>query len=446
MRQPIRQRDILEAVAPEHLQEYEVGVAGIADEVAERFLHIADIAGLEVLGHDLRTGVEHRHRALPGDVILPFVGIGMPMHLAQGAGMERHQRRGDGLRRLEIAAVGDACLTAGGLAGRRHAAELERRRDRHLAGGAGRLRLVGRERARHLTLEDVEVVQGDVFEGVGRHPEVERQDIGRRVREPLVEQQRVVFGRAAVVEAQDELGAVLADALQGVRQAGGEIPEPAFAHVLDIGAALGVDRRHAHRALADIGPFRRLVPVQLADAAAGQAHVDAGNLLGDLEIGLRDLPRPAAVLDAPRRIVEGGPEHRHVAHVGRGRREGVGKLRGERGVLRTRISGARRIAGGVDCALRRHVRVAVGLGGCRPRRGCHRAGGCGREHIASRHRLQESLLGAAGSTRHLTTLFYWTVSNTPKSLCDSRAGGQKGRPDCLTLRSRLSGARAARSS
>jgi hypothetical protein len=42
------------------------------------------------------------------------------------------------------------------------------------------------------------------------------------------------------------------------------------------------------------------VPVQLADAAAGEAHVDAGNLLRDGEIGLGDLARPAAVLDAPR--------------------------------------------------------------------------------------------------------------------------------------------------
>ena len=40
--------------------------------------------------------------------------------------------------------------------------------------------------------------------------------------------------------------------------------------------------------------------MQLADAAGGQPHVDAGDVLGEAEVGLRHLARPAAVLDAPR--------------------------------------------------------------------------------------------------------------------------------------------------
>jgi hypothetical protein len=93
--------------------------------MAEVSLHVTDVSGLEILRHHLRPGVEHRHRRLSGDVILPFIRIRVPMHFAQAAGVYGDQGRGDGLRRLEIAAVGDARLAAGGLAGGRHAGELE---------------------------------------------------------------------------------------------------------------------------------------------------------------------------------------------------------------------------------------------------------------------------------------------------------------------------------
>jgi len=63
--------------------------------------------------------------------------------------------------------------------------------------------------------------------------------------------------------------------------------------------------------------------MQLANSPAREAHVDAGDFLRDLEIGLGDLSRPAAVLNAAWSIVEGSPEHRHVADGSRRRRESV---------------------------------------------------------------------------------------------------------------------------
>ena len=69
------------------------------------------------------------------------------------------------------------------------------------------------------------------------------------MRHPLGQQQRVELRRLAVVEAEDELAAVLADALQRVRQPGREIPQPALVHVLDVGAAVLVDGGDAADAL-----------------------------------------------------------------------------------------------------------------------------------------------------------------------------------------------------
>lgn len=153
-------------------------------------------------------------------------------------------------------------------------------------------------------------MQRDILEALGWHCEVHGKNFRRCVCHPFVDEQRVVFRRVAVVEAEDELAAVLADTLQRVRQAGGEVPQASLVHVLDVGAAVLIDGGDAARALGDEGPFGKYVPVQLANAAARQAHIYASDLFGDLEISLRDLTRPSAILNAARCVVERGPEHR----------------------------------------------------------------------------------------------------------------------------------------
>ena len=238
------------------------------------------------------------------------------------------------------------------------------------------------DRTRHLALEDIEVVQRDLAEGIGRHAEIHGERLGLRVRHPIGEQQRVELGRLAVVEADDELAPIRAHALQRMGQPRREVPQAALLHVLDVGAALPVDRGDAAGAARHVGPFGIEVPVQLADAAAGEPHVDARDLLRDLEIVLRHLARPATILDAARRVVEGGPEHGQLADIGRGRREGAGKLARHSRVVGAGIGGARWIFQGVDRPLRRHIGVAVRLGARLPGRGCEARRRCNEEIAA----------------------------------------------------------------
>ena len=106
-----------------------------------------------------------------------------------------------------------------------------------------------------------------------------------------------------VIEADDEFAAVLADALKRMH-AGREVPEPSFMHVFHIGPAELVDGRYATRAILDISPFSRKMPMQLTNLTACKAHIHAGGRFRNLEVELRNLARPATVLDAPRRIVE----------------------------------------------------------------------------------------------------------------------------------------------
>src|ERR1700761_5435892 len=110
-----------------------------------------------------------------------------------------------------------------------------------------------------------------------------------------------------------------------MRQAGREIPKAAFIHICDIGTARLVDGGYPTSAVSHVGPFGSEMPMQLADPAPRQPHINAGDFLGNLEVVLSDLPRPAAVLYAPGRVVERGPEERQIADIGCRWREGTRK-------------------------------------------------------------------------------------------------------------------------
>ena len=283
---------------------------------------------------------------------------------------------------MEVGAVGDlhraALVGAVGGGGGQRVDERELGR----AGGGGRGGLCLGQRAGHLALEDPAVVQRDVGEGFGRDAEVQRQDVGRGVGQPVGGRQGVELGRGAVVEGQHELGPVGPEALQRVRQAGREVPEIASTDVGDRGAAQRVQDRDPAMAVGHDRPLGLLVPVQLADAAGGEPHVDAGDLGRDREVGLGHLPAPAAVLDAPRGEVERGPEQGRAADVGGGRGEEGRHGAGERVVVRAG-GGERRGVGDVDGTLRRLVRVAERR--CTRGTRCHHhsSGRTGRQHLAA---------------------------------------------------------------
>ena len=113
--------------------------------------------------------------------------------------------------------------------------------------------------------------------------------------EPVAQQEGIVFVEIAVVEHQQEFAAVGIEALDRVRNAATENTRDR--------------RRRRHRrnccpwgsmavmrarAVQHVGPFGRLVPMQLANAAGIQAHVHAGDILGDAEFPHGDLAGPAA--------------------------------------------------------------------------------------------------------------------------------------------------------
>src|SRR6202050_2109313 len=110
--EPVGQRDLFVVVAAERLDEDQVIVAGVLDVVAAVAPDQADIAGLEVGGVGVRAGVEHRHPGGALHVVLPLIGIGVPVQLPHAARLDDDQGGRDRLGRREVGAVGDADAAA----------------------------------------------------------------------------------------------------------------------------------------------------------------------------------------------------------------------------------------------------------------------------------------------------------------------------------------------
>src|SRR5260221_13463199 len=64
--------------------------------------HVAYVAGVELFGANAPVRSEYGHARAPRDVVLPFVGIGMPVLLTQRTGLDLHERAGHRRRNRKL--------------------------------------------------------------------------------------------------------------------------------------------------------------------------------------------------------------------------------------------------------------------------------------------------------------------------------------------------------
>src|ERR1700691_4642330 len=112
MREPFRERQVLVDIALEHLQKFQVGVARILHIMRQRLQHVAHISRLKIHGTGAASGGEHGHSSLSCNVVLPFVGVGMPVQFANPPRMHRHNRRRDRGGNFELPKIHNAHLAA----------------------------------------------------------------------------------------------------------------------------------------------------------------------------------------------------------------------------------------------------------------------------------------------------------------------------------------------
>ena len=104
---PFVERDVVVARRLEQLEEDGILAAGILDAVAGGARDEADIIGIEVDSPRRRLRGDHFISSLALDPILPFAGIGVPMHLAHCSRLDRHHGRGDPRRHRKVGGIDD---------------------------------------------------------------------------------------------------------------------------------------------------------------------------------------------------------------------------------------------------------------------------------------------------------------------------------------------------
>ena len=132
--------------------------------------------------------------------------------------------------------------------------------------------------------------------------------------EPIGDGEGSELGEIAVVEDEHEGANAGTDPLNRVAMTAREIPDVAGAEIDDLGLSLRIDGGDAAVSVDHIGPFGGVgVPMQLAQTAGIERHIDPGKLVGDRELGDRDLLGGAAVADLGLGVVEGSAERGKLA-------------------------------------------------------------------------------------------------------------------------------------
>ena len=81
--------------ALEHLQEDQVRIPCILDVMEQGFFNVPDVSLLKVHGAGAVTCGHHSHSSFARDVILPFVGVRVPVQFPQPSGVNRDHGHGN---------------------------------------------------------------------------------------------------------------------------------------------------------------------------------------------------------------------------------------------------------------------------------------------------------------------------------------------------------------
>src|SRR5258708_248627 len=270
--------------------------------MSETLLDKGHVAGSELFGGDAAVRAENGHARAAFDVVLPLVGVWVPMHLADRARLEVLQRAGErGLDR-EFFGGYDADLTAR-VNVRLDLAEAELVRE--LVGVRGAAPQILRDAGRHLAKPDVHLALGNATDNFGRETEVLGGDGRIGLGNPVGDAESPEFGEVAVVEDQDEVRVFGAETLDRMAVALGEIPDVAGAEIGRLGLSIRHDHGPANVPLDHVGPFGRDgVPVQLAQSSGLEAHGDARYAFGNRELFHGRLSRRASLPHPPFRALD----------------------------------------------------------------------------------------------------------------------------------------------
>src|SRR5260221_7263875 len=209
-RQPFGDRDLLIVAAVEGEDDLEFLATGVLDRMAIAHRDITDVAGAKLNHLGPPAGAEDRHVGTALDVVLPFIGIGMPMELAQAPRRQRQACAGHGGRDGEFLHRDVAESATGKLPRLLREQRITVRQ--HGGIGPAWMRLQ-RQRPGCYALRNIYLALREIGEGLGWESEGLLQDRARRVANPVGNAEGTEFREMAVVEGQDEQAILGAGAL-----------------------------------------------------------------------------------------------------------------------------------------------------------------------------------------------------------------------------------------
>ena len=139
------------------------------------------------------------------------------MEFAKTSGFHGHERSRNLLGRGEILAVHDADFACRGFLTRSHGVKLKRVAETlgsGFGGGFGDIRL---KRFRTVAAEDLKGISWKLCDGLGRQPEILREHLRRSVRCPIGKEESALLREVALVEDEQKLAAIVAEALNRMR-------------------------------------------------------------------------------------------------------------------------------------------------------------------------------------------------------------------------------------
>src|SRR5580700_2291755 len=309
---PCRDRDLLIVGAVERDENFRLLVSDLADVMAEAPIDEGHVAWSELVLPILSVCSEDADLGPAPDVVLPFVGIGMPVQFAQSARFKR-QNYSRYRRRYRKLLLGNEAL---GSAGKVH--QRGRAKSKLMAHLTRRETWIHRRRRigwRHLARDDVDFFFRQLRNRFGRQAQVLRQHLRRRMRKPVGNTERTELRESPVVEDEQKVTLLRTDTLNRVSVSLGEIPYVAGSEIRDLGIAGRSDDGYAATAADHVGPFgRNRVPVKLAQGAWLQTHRNGGKTLRNGKLIDRMLTGRAGRTAPSLRLLQCEFEVRKVAH------------------------------------------------------------------------------------------------------------------------------------
>src|SRR6266403_684651 len=243
---------------------------------------VTDVSRMQKFRPETAVRPKHGHAYIAVDNVLPFIGIGMPVQLAESAGFKvendaSYRRRNWKARRVDapFATTFEHAVRRLG----KHPKFVGLRRSNT------RTQIFRYLLRRNRAASEVNLLAWKTVKRSLRQSEIFRQQRSRRVADPIGDAERAELGEITVVENQNEMCRSVPEAFEHVSVPARKIPNVARIKVVRLRLSRRIDHGGAHTTFQHKRPFRsRCVPVQLAHHARLELHRHASDPLRDWQL------------------------------------------------------------------------------------------------------------------------------------------------------------------